>query len=243
MTSCLNLYRKPTPWPPNRMSTPEQQQRIAQFGADHVVETLEPFVSESRKQRINAVIDSRLHSIQLAIECPSDINNALAAVRTCEAMGIGHIHIINPEGHATSIRPVTQGAFYWVDLHFHQSLSAFLTELRKTPVLLAGGSLRATHGIAGTAIDQPLCIIVGNEQRGLSPEAENACDIRYKIPMYGMTESLNLSVSAAISLYDTTTRKRQQLAADGDLNSAEKQTLRAKYYLHSVNQRIVDGLL
>lgn len=226
------------------MNTQEQLAFINQHGATDIIEQLAPFISESREQRITEVINARLHSIQLAIETPSDINNALAAIRTCEALGIGKIHLISPEGDARFVRSVTQGAFYWVNLYFHNSLQAFLAYAKQHELLLAGGSLRTDTSIDKIPVNntQPLCIIIGNEHRGLSPELEQACDILYKIPMAGMSESMNLSVSAAISLYDTSQRKRELMQRAGDLDADEKLIKRAQYYLHSVNDRIVNGL-
>lgn len=214
-----------------------------QYDPTTIIETLEPYVTARRQQRIKSVLDSRLQSIQLAIEAPSDINNALAAVRSSEALGISTVHIIEPEGDARSARTITQGAIYWVDVIYHDSLADFLSIIQSQSIILAGGTVNATEPLSNVPVEQPLCIMMGNEQRGLSPEAEKACDIRYTIPMFGMSESLNLSVSAAISLYDTTQRKRQQLKANGDLTPSEYTRLKSKHYLRSVDQRTAATLL
>ena len=216
-----------------------------------LVEKLAPFINDTRKARIEAVLEQRLSSVQLAIENPSDINNALAAVRTAEAFGIANIHIIAPEGEAGSTRLITQGAFYWVNIYFYQSLDEFLAQVKGFK--LAGGALPTPDPrlpasntqltLSQLPIDHPICLIVGNEQRGLSEAAKQACDWLYKIPMVGMSESLNLSVSAAISLYDVTTRKRAQLDSSSDLSEAQQMALRSKYYQKSVNGRLVAQLL
>ena len=85
--------------------------------------------------------------------------------------------------------------------------------------------------------------MVGNEHRGLSQACIDELDYPYTIPMCGMTESLNLSVSAAISLYDVAQRKRSTLSQPGDLNSSEFQQEQARYYLNSVNQRLLNGFV
>lgn len=216
---------------------------IEQHGANAIIEALEPFVTDRRKARINSVLSHRLDSIHLAIECPSDINNALAAVRSSEALGVSTIHIITPESDAGSMRTVTQGAFYWTTIIFHQTLEDFLENIKKENRLLAGAIVDGPTILGEIPIENPLCLLVGNEQRGLSDEARNACDILYRIPMVGMSESLNLSVSAAISLYDITQRKRESLKQTGDLPETKKQTLKARYYMNSVNQRLIDATL
>ncbi len=216
---------------------------LQQFSPTSIIDALEPFVTQARQQRIKHVISGRLKGIQLAIECPSDINNALAAIRSCEAMGISTIHIIDPEGDARYARSVTQGAVYWVNLHFHESLDAFLSTIRSEEMLLAGAIMGGDIELAETPIDKPICYILGNEQRGLSQLAIEACDILYRIPMVGMSESMNLSVCAAITIYDTSTRKRKLINANSDLSAAEQLSTRARYYLNSVNPRIINNLL
>lgn len=200
-------------------------------------------MTEARQQRIEQVISGRLKGVQLAVECPSDINNALAAIRSCEAMGISTIHIIDPEGDARYARSVTQGAVYWVNLHFHKSLEAFLNTMRSEGILLAGAIMDGDTELTETPIDAPICFVLGNEQRGLSQSAIEACDFLYRIPMVGMSESMNLSVCAAITIYDTSTRKRKLIKAKSDLSAVEQISTRARYYLNSVNPRIINNLL
>lgn len=224
------------------MKFPEQNSILEQYPADVIISTLAPYVSEQRQQRINEVILGRIHGIQLAIESPSDINNAFAAIRTAEALGVSNVHIITPEGTTLMAKPITQGAFYWVDISYYNTLALFLNYAREQQLILAGGTVDATIPLHEVSIDQPVCLMIGNEHRGLSEAAQNACAVRYKIPMVGMSESMNLSVSAAISLYDTTQRHRAHLGTAGDLNSTQQLQLRARYYLNSVAPRLARGL-
>jgi tRNA (guanosine-2'-O-)-methyltransferase len=208
-----------------------------------ITKALAPYITEKRHARIDAVLQGRLQSIHLAIESPSDINNALAAVRTAEALGVHCVHFITPEGDALAARKITQGAFYWVDIRYHDNFYEFLQVMREEQIALAGGAVTATKSLHDVPVDRPLCIMVGNEQRGLSSAAIDACDHPYKIPMVGMSESFNLSVSAAISLYDITTRKRSALGQAGDLDQKNSDTLRAQYFLNSLNPRLSCALL
>ncbi|MCB1827193.1 MAG: RNA methyltransferase [Coxiellaceae bacterium] len=221
----------------------EHYRLIEHYGPDAIIEAFESFITEQRKERIDSVVSHRLDSIQLAIESPSDINNALAAVRTSEALGISAIHIINPENDAGSMRRLTQGANHWVNIYYHESLDNFLIELKKENRLLAGAIIGGPTTLSNVSIEKPICLLIGNEQRGLSEKARQACDTLYQIPMLGMSESLNLSVCAAISLYDTTQRKRQHLTKNNDLHPQQQKILKAAYYLNSVTQRLIDAAL
>lgn len=225
------------------MKFPEQKDILIKYAPDVIIETLLPYINDARVQRIENVISGRLNSIQLAIEAPSDINNAFATIRTAEALGVGKIHLITPEGSALTVRPITQGACYWVDILYHNTLQDFISYVAQHRLQLAGGTVDATMPLFEVPVTEPLCILIGNEQRGLSIDAQNSCNYRYKIPMVGMSESMNLSVSAAISLYDTTQRKRQLINSSGDLTYAEQQYARAHYFLNSVAPRLAIHLL
>lgn len=210
-----------------------------------VVEQLAPFINDRRKSKIEAVITNRLQSIQLAIEAPSDINNALAAIRTAEALGISEVHLIEVEGSVHGIRAITQGAFYWVNIRIHAARQDFFDLIKQSSIQLAGGALNLTEPLplSSVPIEHPVCVVVGNEHHGLSLAMKEACDFLYQIPMVGMSESLNLSVSAAISLYDITSRRRALLKQSGDLSSDAEIFLRAKYYKKSVSKRLLETVL
>jgi len=211
---------------------------------DLLITKLAPFIREERKNRIEEVINHRFQSIQLAIEAPSDIHNALASVRSCEAFGILNVHFIAVEGGAAAMSSVTKGTFYWVNIHFHATFADFMQVIKKNELSLAGGVLSNSRTVSLSQLPLPakLCILLGNEQRGLSEQARQACDILYQIPMVGMVESLNLSVCAAVSLFELTQRKRGE-GIQTDLNLEEATDLRAKYYLNSVDPRLAKSLL
>ena len=98
-----------------------------------------------------------------------------------------------------------------------------------------GGKIRAgIKVLTKKAADRPTAFLLGNEHAGLTPEARAACDLQYTIPMAGFTESFNLSVATAISLYSFTQRRRALLGAPGDLPAPAQLALRAQYYAMDV---------
>ncbi len=219
------------------------EQLFYQHNPDKIIKILSPYLSDHRKSRIDAVIQHRLNSITLAIENPADINNALACVRTSEALGLSTVHIISPEHDARYINPITQCAFYWVDIVFHDTFESFLKMMKVENRIIAGAVVNAEKTVSTMPIEKPLCILIGNEKRGLSDQAKKACNILFTIPICGMIDSLNLSVAAAIALFDVTQRKRSALQNQTDLSAESAQQLRAKYYLNSVEVRLATQLL
>lgn len=212
------------------------------LGADNITAQLKPYVSERRQQRIETVLDNRLLSIQVALEMPADIHNAFAVIRSCEIFGVAKIHIIAPEKMVDGMRQISKGAMDWVDIAFYQDINDFLAEISKQNYLLAGAAPTASQSVGSMSIEKPLCLLLGNEHSGLSPIAQQACHCFYQIPMFGMTESFNLSVAAAISLYDMTARRRAFLQTNGDLTPLNRKMLQAHYYFNSVNARLTQAL-
>jgi tRNA (guanosine-2'-O-)-methyltransferase len=222
------------------MDPGEIEDIIARRGAHGVVDALRPFLTEMRRARIEQVLAARVDSVRVAIESPSDAHNAAAVVRTAEAFGLTTIHVISPEHDALRKRGTTQGAHHWVQLRRHDDLADFVASVGDAFVL-AGAWLDGPSTLETIPLDRPICLLFGNEQRGLSPRARAACSVGFRVPMVGMTESLNLSVCAAVSLYATLARKRTGDQC-GDLSPEARDHLRARYYVHSVDPRLARRL-
>jgi tRNA (guanosine-2'-O-)-methyltransferase len=215
---------------------------VDEHGADRVTAALGPYLTEARRARIETVLDGRMPSVHVAIEAPSDPHNAAAVVRTCEALGALSVHVIAAEARALHARAVTQGSFHWVHTHHHPRLDDFLAQARAAgPLRLYGACMDGSVPVTRLPVDEPLCLVLGNEQRGLSPAARRACDALFHVPMVGMSESLNLSVAAAISLHEVMRRKREA-GPPGDLDPTARARLRACYYLGSVDPRLSRAL-
>lgn len=205
-----------------------------EFSLDEIIETLEPFLTEARMKRIEEVINQRFKSVHVAIESPADIHNAVAIVRTAEAFGVGHVHLIDANMKKRQGRSTARGTMHWTHLKKHTSFHDFLNQMRSDNFLLAGTCVKGGQPIESLPCDQPLCLLLGNERRGLSQEALEACDSLYTIPMYGMVESLNLSVSAAITLSKHLEKKREMCGQRGDLTVQEKLEEKAYFYVKSL---------
>jgi tRNA (guanosine-2'-O-)-methyltransferase len=212
---------------------------VCERGAQTVVQTLRPYLTDARAERIEQVLARRVGSVSVAIESPADAHNAAAVVRTAEALGIVDVHVITAEYETLRKRSMTKGAHHWVQTRHHADFASFREHVGGH--VLAGAWPDAPLALEALPLERPLCLFFGNEQRGLSPVARAACTVGFRVPMSGMTESLNLSVCAAIALYVTLARKRVG-GGGGDLSAERAAQLRARYYLHSVDARLADAL-
>jgi tRNA (guanosine-2'-O-)-methyltransferase len=162
-----------------------------------------------RRDRIDTVLAQRQPDLTLLAESLHKPRNFSAIVRTCDAVGINEMHAVPGEDGLAIHWNTSQGAEKWVLVHAHERLSSACDFLREM-----GFQLMAAH-LSDDAVDYreidytgPTALMVGTELFGVSDEALAESDQRVKIPMMGMTQSLNVSVATAIVLYEAL-RQRQ----------------------------------
>lgn len=200
----------------------------------HVINVLENHLTYARAEKIDEVLLHRFMHIHIAIESPADILNALAVVRSSDALGACHVHIINSEIQHRQAKRTSVGSVHWVNLREFDHLNTFLTYAREKSLFLAGATLNGTAAIEDLPSDRPICLFLGNESRGLSTEAIKNCDLTYSLPMYGMVECYNLSVAAALSLYQVVQKRKIAMRQNSDMNPQETLFLKAWYYMKSI---------
>jgi len=199
-----------------------------------VIETVSPVLSEQRRRRIERVARQRLFSVTVVLENLYDPHNGAAVLRTCEALGLLHVHVVEGGEAFRFSRKVSASAHNWLNVYIHPSIESCVQWLQRrgficwatVPPDLERGALGAPHA----AGDRPAALLFGNEHTGLSAEAISCCDQLCTIPLQGFTESLNLSVSAALALHPTVSRRRAFLGRPGDLAPDGLIRLRAAYY-------------
>ena len=217
------------------------EELIAEYGESLVIERLLPHLTEARVERIESVIDGRLDSLRIAVEEPADTHNALAIIRTAEAFGVSSIDAVNwPKKKSDGIG-ITRGTRNWTELSYHHTLSDFLEA--KGNYKIAGACVEEGMPLHELPVDGPLILLFGNEHEGLTPEAREACDYRFTIPMSGMVESFNVSVAAGISLYDVTKRRRDFLGKSSDLTEHERLTRKAAYMIRAIGREVAKKII
>ena len=130
-------------------------------------------------------------------------HNLAAIVRTCDAIGIGEIHAVYPKSVLRDCHGTAMGSNRWVVTKTHNNLKDGLAKMKseKKQILAAHFSERAVD-FRKIDYTQPTVLLVGSEKFGVSAEAAKQADEHVLIPMLGMVQSLNVSVAAAIILYE-----------------------------------------
>lgn len=191
------------------LSTPSQAQLDAFFALDanRRIELLAPFVNDNRKATLRGVLDRRTRRVTVALENIYHSQNASAVVRSCDCFGIQDITIVENSSQFKASNGVARGAFKWLTYHkFSQTgfnTPAAYEHLRSRGYKIVAASPHPGHDVSLYDLDvaqSPIAVVFGAEKLGLSQWAMENADLRMVIPMCGLTESLNISASAAITM-------------------------------------------
>ncbi len=167
-----------------------------------------------RQERIESVLARRQPSLTVVLEDVHDPHNASAVLRSCDAVGVLDVHLVyvNEEPPRKSFgRSTSASAAKWIRLHQHESIEACYAVLREQGFTIAATALEPdSKDFYSTDLTRPTALVFGNEMRGVSEAAIAGADMTVYIPMQGMVESLNISVSCAVTLYEA---MRQRAAA------------------------------
>ena len=171
---------------------------------------LESFLTDKRRQRFDEVLSQRTKHFTVATEDVYQLHNTSAVMRSCEVFGIQELNVIEERNTKKIDREIALGAQKWVDLKRYKSVKNCITELRKNGYQIVATTPHLNNALlADFDVTQKSCIFFGRETEGLSNEVMEEADQFIKIPMVGFTESLNISVSAAIILQHLTSKLRQ----------------------------------
>ncbi|HUB09383.1 MAG TPA: RNA methyltransferase [Myxococcales bacterium] len=189
---------------------------------------------ERRIERIDRVVADRLASPVLVLGGVHDPHNLAAVLRTAEGLGLQEVHVVaGPKGFHPS-QAVTQGADKWLDVIRHPGAAACAGALHDRGFRLFASLLddRAVP-LEALPADGKLALVFGNEHAGVGPELAALCDGVFRIPMYGFTQSFNVSVAAGIALHHVASASRARGAA---LPEGERSVLRERFYALAVKQ-------
>jgi 23S rRNA (guanosine2251-2'-O)-methyltransferase len=145
----------------------------------------------------------------LVLDGIQDPHNLGACLRSADAAGVGLV--ILPKDRSAGLTPAARraaaGAAEMLPIVFVTNLARVLKRLKDRGVWLAGTSDQAEQSLYDADLSGPLALVVGSEGRGMRRLTAELCDYRISIPMLGSVESLNVSVAAAVCLYEIVRRR------------------------------------
>ena len=181
---------------------------------ERLIPLLKEHVTEQRWATFERVIKDRTRYITMVLEDIYQPHNASAVMRTCDCFGIQDVHVIENQNSYEVNPEVSLGSTQWLQLERYNLPGDKNSERCARALRECGYALVATsphvdgHTSADLPLDRPIAILMGTEGRGLSDELLETADHHLRIPMYGFTESYNLSVSAAMVIHRLSERLR-----------------------------------
>ena len=175
---------------------------------------LASFISDNRRDLFDRIVQSRTRHLTVMLENIFQPQNASAVLRSCDCFGIQDAHIVENSNEYVINPKVAMGATKWLNLHRYSeaennTLAAMNALKAKGYKLVATTPHTDDCLLDDLPLDQPVALMFGTELTGLSDLALEHADAYMRIPMYGFTESFNISVSAALSIHHLTEKLKK----------------------------------
>lgn len=182
------------------------------------------FLTEKRLERITKAANARQFSLTVVLENIHDNHNVSAIIRSCDAVGVSKVNLLyTVENFPKLSRVSSASANKWVDIAKFNSVEDCVSSLRKDGFKIYSSFLDPNaKSLYSLDLTQKVAIVVGNEHRGVSNELKNNSDEIFYIPMKGMIQSLNVSVAAAVSLFEALRQRDNKKMYDKSELSTEE---------------------
>jgi tRNA (guanosine-2'-O-)-methyltransferase len=208
---------------------------------DGLISFFEECVTEERKALIDEKLNSRTKFITVVLEDIYNSHNASAVVRSCECFGIQDLHVVEQRNEYSLSPGVTMGSSKWITLNRYYDPKSDNIKVCYDSLKEAGYRILATTSdpnaihIREYKLETPVALAFGTELNGLTDYAREQADEFVHIPMLGFTESFNISVSAAICLYELT-GKLHDSELQWELNETQRRNLKLEWYKKAIRR-------
>jgi tRNA (guanosine-2'-O-)-methyltransferase len=216
---------------------------------ENQIEYLKQFVSDGRAATLERVLDQRTAYLTLLLENLYQPHNCSAILRTCDCLGVQHVHVVEHDNHFTDNTEVSMGASAWLSVHRHaggeRATPRAIEHLRASGYRVVAATPHAREVLVDD-LDLhagKIALLLGTEHTGLSREALDMADEHVKVPIHGFMESYNVSVCAALLVYSVIRRLRES-SIDWRLPAGERREVLLAWYKHAVksSDRLLERL-
>jgi tRNA (guanosine-2'-O-)-methyltransferase len=167
-------------------------------------------MTPERFEKLKAVLARRQPDLTVLMEDVHKTHNIAAIIRTCDAVGVFEAHAVSEDPELRRHHMIAAGTRKWVPVHTYATLEAAVGRIREQGLHIVAAHLDE-EAVDYRELDytQPIALLLGSELWGVSPDAARLADITVRVPMHGLVESLNVSVAAALVLFEAA-RQREQ---------------------------------
>ncbi len=204
------------------------------------IDYLLQFISERRKQRFDEVIAERMNHMRVVLEDIYQAHNASAVLRSCDCFGIQYVHFIENRNKYKISDDVAMGSSNWLSIQRHsekeQNTLSCVMELKQQGYRIVATTLHEKDcTLDQLPVDKKFALVFGTEIDGISAQVMEQADEFVKIPMYGFTESFNISVCAALCMYELTEKIRKS-GINYHISEEEKTDIYLEWLKNSISK-------
>lgn len=201
---------------------------------------LKGYMTAERAELFERVAANRTRYLSVVVEDVYQPHNASAVLRSCDCFGVQDVHIIENDNKWELSEGVTMGSDKWLTLTRHNAkannTADCLTKLKEQGYAIVATTPHEDDYVLKTLpLDRKCALVFGTEMRGISETVREHADYFLRIPMYGFTESFNISVAAALTLYELSDRLRRE-RNDWTLSPDEHEALLVEWAVKSIRE-------
>lgn len=192
-------------------------------------------MTPERKAKIIEVLDKRQPTLHVVLENVDNLHNVGAVLRSCDAFGIVDVHLLYPKGSMPRMRDLRSksaaSAAKWLRFTKWEKPKDLITFLKKKKIAIVATHMSAkAKDPSKVDLTQPVAIVLGNEHDGVSKELLKAADANVLLPMVGFVQSFNISVAAALLLYEAyRQREGEGMYEEAQMKKGERARLMKKW--------------
>ncbi|MEL7118941.1 MAG: RNA methyltransferase [Bacteroidota bacterium] len=195
-------------------------------------------MNPKRAETIERVLEKRQGNITVLMENVIDQHNIGAVLRSCDSIGVHEIFVLNNEeglkGDFITIgKRTSSGARKWLNVHYYNDTEACFKHIRKYYSKIYTTKLSSdAKSLYDLDLADSVALVFGNEQYGITPESLALADQNFIIPQVGMTQSLNISVACAVTLYEAYRQRLRKgfYEENNPMTESMRNTLRTEYH-------------
>lgn len=225
------------PFPFSSLSLAEKQ---------NLYERAADFITPERRSLFDRLAPLRTRHIAVVLEDIYQSHNAAAVLRSCDCFGVQDVHVVEARNPFNPAGDVAVGSSKWVDYYPHNTIQQTYDHLHSKGYRIVATLPHENDTMIGDLdISQPTALVFGTELTGLTQEAIDGADAYVKIPMYGFTESFNISVCAALSLFSLTERMRRATDIHWQLDDNDILDLKLAWCSYAIKDgdKVIQSLL
>lgn len=155
-------------------------------------------VTERRMELLTGVVNRRTRHFCMVLEDLFDPHNISAVIRTAEVFGIQDVHVIEEDNAYSVNKSILKGSYKWMNINLYKKRMLCMEQLRAKGYKIAVASTNTTNSVLDLDLSQPMAFYLGSEFHGNHPDTLANADYEFKLPQYGITESMNVSVAGGV---------------------------------------------